>query len=44
MLLPYTNQPYNGFNKALVSINQGAPWEKFLLLQDYLSANELISN
>ncbi len=28
-----------GFNKALSSINQGAPWKKFLLLKDYLSTN-----
>ncbi len=33
-----------GFNKALFSINQGNPWKKFLLLKDYLSADELISN
>ena len=28
-----------GFNKALVSINQGDPWKKFLLLKKYLNAN-----
>ena len=28
-----------GFNKALFSINQGDPWNKFLLLKDFLSAN-----
>ena len=33
-----------GFNKALVSINQGIPWEKFILLKNYLSSDELISN
>ena len=26
-----------GFNKALFSINQGKPWEKFLLLKTYLT-------
>jgi len=31
-----------GFNKALFSINQGKPWEKFLLLKTYLSSDELI--
>ena len=29
-----------GFNKALISINQGNPWEKFLLLKTYLSSDE----
>ena len=33
-----------GFNKALFFINQGNPWEKFLLLKAYLSSDELISN
>ena len=33
-----------GFNRALVSINQGNPWEQFLLLKDFLSSDELISN
>ena len=28
-----------GFNKALFSINQGDPWNKFLLLKNYLSTN-----
>jgi anthranilate phosphoribosyltransferase len=35
---------YQGFNKALFSINQGDPWKKFLLLKTYLSSDELISN
>ena len=29
-----------GFNKALSSINQGNPWNKFLLLKTYLSSNQ----
>ena len=33
-----------GFNKALYSINQGNPWNKFLQLKNYLSEDELISN
>ena len=33
-----------GFNKALISINQGNPWEKFLLLKTYLSSDDLITN
>ena len=33
-----------GFNKALFSINQGNPWEKFLLLKTYLSSDDLISH
>ena len=33
---------HEGFNKALSSINQGKPWEKFLLLKTYLSSDELI--
>ena len=33
-----------GFSKALFSINQGNPWEKFILLRDFLSANELPTN
>ena len=33
-----------GFNKALISINQGNPWEKFLLLKAYLSSDEIITN
>ena len=28
-----------GFNKALLSINKGDPWKKFLLLKNYLDAN-----
>ena len=31
------NDLHEGFNKALFSINQGHPWEKFLLLKDFLS-------
>ena len=31
------NDLHNGFNKALFSINQGNPWEKLLLLKNYLS-------
>ena len=31
------NDLHEGFNKALFSINQGHPWEKFLLLKTYLS-------
>jgi len=31
-----------GFNKALYSINQGNPWEKFLRLKTYLSSDDLI--
>ena len=38
------NDLYEGFNKALFSINQGNPWEKFLLLKNYLTSDELISN
>ena len=30
---------HEGFNKALSSINQGDPWEKFLLLKTYLSGD-----
>ncbi len=33
---------HEGFKKALFSINQGNPWKKFLLLKNYLSADELI--
>jgi len=33
---------HEGFNKALFSINQGNPWEKFLLLKNYLSLDNLI--
>ncbi len=35
---------HEGFNKALFSINQGKPWEKFLLLKNYLSSDVLNSN
>ena len=35
---------HKGFNKALVSINKGNPWEKFLLLKTYLSSDDLILN
>ena len=35
---------HEGFNKALLAINQGYPWEKFLILKNYLSSDELISN
>ena len=31
---------HKGFNKALFSINQGNPWEKFLLLKTYLSSDD----
>ena len=30
---------HEGFKKALLSINSGIPWEKFLLLKKYLSTN-----
>ena len=33
-----------GFKKALYSINQGEPWEKFLLLKTFLSVDDLITN
>ena len=33
-----------GFKKALFTINQGSPWEKFLILKTYLSSDKLISN
>ncbi|MBO6978785.1 MAG: anthranilate phosphoribosyltransferase [Prochlorococcus marinus XMU1428] len=32
---------HKGFDKALLSINQGNPWEKFLQLKNYLSSDEL---
>ena len=35
---------FEGFNKALYSINQGNPWKKFLLLKNFLSSDEIISN
>ena len=31
----------DGFNKALSSINQGNPWEKFSLLKNYLSSDRI---
>ena len=33
-----------GFDKALCSINQGNPWQKFLLLKSYLSSDDLIAH
>ena len=33
------NSLIEGFNKALLSINQGIPWNKFLLLKTYLSSD-----
>ena len=30
---------YEGFNKALFSINEGNPWEYFLRLKTYLSGD-----
>ncbi len=38
------NDLHKGFNKALFSINQGNPWNNFLLLKNYLSSDDLISN
>ena len=35
---------YEGFNKALFSINQGNPWEKLLLLKTYLSSDDQVAN
>ncbi len=35
---------HEGFNKALFCINQGNPWKKFLLLKNYLSSDDFISN
>ena len=35
---------HEGFKKALFSMNQGKPWESFLLLKTYLSSDELIPN
>ena len=35
---------HDGFNRALLSINQGDPWNKFLLLKTHLSSDELISS
>jgi len=33
------NNLYEGFKKSLLSINQGNPWKKFLLLKTFLSSN-----
>ena len=33
-----------GFKKSLLSINKGNPWKHFLLLMNYLSADEIISS
>ena len=33
-----------GFNKALSSINQGIPWQKFLHLKNFLSSDKFIAN
>ena len=33
-----------GFNKALFSIKQAIPWENFLLLKNYLSSDDLITD
>ena len=38
------NNLNHGFSKALFSIDQGDPWEKFLLLKTYLSKDDLIAN
>ena len=35
---------HKGFNQALFSINQGNPWQKFLLLKNFLSSDDLISS
>ena len=35
---------HEGFKKALFSINKGYPWEKFLLLKNFLNSDEIISN
>ena len=35
---------HKGFDKALFLINQGDPWEKFLLLKTYLSSDNFISH
>ena len=35
---------HEGFKKALLSISQGTPWKKFLLLKNYLSVDESITN
>ena len=33
---------HEGFKKALIKINKGNPWDKFLQLKTYLSTDELI--
>ena len=38
------NDLYEGFNKALFSINQGKPWDNFLDLKSYLSVDESNTN
>ena len=38
------NDLHEGFKKALFEINQGNPWKKFLLLKNYLSSDESITN
>jgi len=38
------NDLQKGFNIALNSISLGKPWDKFLLLKNYLYSDELISN
>ena len=35
---------YQGFNKALLMINEGEPWKKFSLLKTYLSSDEFVLN
>ena len=35
---------HDGFNKALMSIDKGNPWNYFLLLKDYLSQDKLNTN
>ena len=35
---------YEGFNKALLSMNEAKPWDKFLLLRTFLSSQESISS
>jgi len=38
------NDIHEGFKKSLFSISQGKPWNKFLLLKEFLSADDLIAN
>jgi len=38
------NDLNEGFNKALISINKGIPWQFFLRLKNFLSTNELVEN